>query len=202
MKIKTGGLRYQGEFISRHPRSGVQSARLHGPPHHPDQLITVVMAGTQQQDTLVGANQVHRQAPKPLSTERSVIGPQRCEDGGIGGERFYFPNWHLEKRRQPLGRPKVVQIRLCQNLFQAGRCRPNEAGMVWNQGARRDFTSEVIDQLNQKRLPRLPQYDSLRRIRIIGRDEGNRQVDRQHDLTGHDKFVQMQPAGRPDESAL
>nr|WP_143838482.1 hypothetical protein [Nitrospira cf. moscoviensis SBR1015] len=61
--------------------------------------------------------------------------------------------------------------------------------MVWNQGARRDITSEVIEQLNQKRLSRLPQYDSLCRIRVIGRNEGNRKVDRQADLTGHNKFV-------------
>ena len=73
LKVKASGLRDNRQFIARHPCSGVQSARLHGAPYHPDKLITGFMAGAEQQDTLVGSNQVHYQSPKLLPTDRLVI---------------------------------------------------------------------------------------------------------------------------------
>ncbi len=117
-------------------------------------------------------------------------------------ECFCLNFLHLQQRRQPLGWPEVIQVRLRQHVSQAGGRSADKAGVIRNKGRRGDFASESIDQLDQEDVSCLPQDNSFCRICLVDWNNGYRKVDGQLDISWHDKFVQMEPAGYVHQATL
>ena len=93
----------------------------------------------------------------------------------------------------------MIQVRFRQHVSQTGSRHADKAGLIRNNGNRRNFATKGIDQLDQKAVACLPQHNSLRRICLVEGNDGYRQVNGQLDVCRQDKFVQMEFADRLDQ---